>query len=29
MSIVIDVNNVGISFKRNRKRNFSVRELLL
>jgi len=29
MSIVIEVNNVGISFKRNRKRNFSVRELLL
>jgi ABC-2 type transport system ATP-binding protein len=29
MSNVIEVKNVGVSFRRNRKRNFSVRELLL
>jgi ABC-2 type transport system ATP-binding protein len=29
MSIVIDVKDIGISFKRNRKRNFSIREMLL
>jgi ABC-2 type transport system ATP-binding protein len=29
MSIVIDVKDIGISFRRNRKRNFSIREMLL
>ena len=29
MSIVIDVKDIGISFQRNRKRNFSIREMLL
>ncbi len=29
MSIVIDVKNIGVSFRRNRKRNFSIREILL
>ncbi len=29
MSVVIDVKNIGVSFQRNRKRNFSVREMLL
>ena len=29
MSIVIDVKDIGVSFRRNRKRNFSVREMLL
>ena len=29
MSVVIDVKNIGVSFRRNRKRNFSIREMLL
>jgi len=29
MSIVIDVKDIGVSFRRNRKRNFSIREMLL
>ena len=29
MSVVIDVKNIGVSFRRNRKRNFSIREILL
>ncbi len=29
MSIVIDVKDIGVSFTRNRKRNFSIREMLL
>jgi ABC-2 type transport system ATP-binding protein len=29
MSIVIDVKDIGISFRRNKKRNFSIREMLL
>jgi ABC-2 type transport system ATP-binding protein len=29
MNIVIDVKDIGISFRRNRKRNFSIREMLL
>ena len=29
MSVVIEVNDVGINFRRNRKRNFSIREMLL
>jgi len=29
MTVVIDVKNIGVSFQRNRKRNFSVREMLL
>jgi ABC-2 type transport system ATP-binding protein len=29
MSVVIDVKNIGVSFIRNRKRNFSIREILL
>ena len=29
MSVVIDVKKIGVSFRRNRKRNFSIREMLL
>ena len=29
MSVVIDVKDIGVSFRRNRKRNFSIREMLL
>ena len=29
MSTVIDVKDIGVSFRRNRKRNFSIREMLL
>jgi ABC-2 type transport system ATP-binding protein len=29
MSIVIEVKDIGVSFRRNRKRNFSIREMLL
>ena len=29
MSVVIDVKNIGVSYRRNRKRNFSIREILL
>ena len=29
MSVVIDVKEIGVSFRRNRKRNFSIREMLL
>jgi len=29
MSLVIDVKDIGVSFRRNRKRNFSIREMLL
>jgi len=29
MSIVIDVKDIGVNFRRNRKRNFSIREMLL
>lgn len=29
MSIVIDVQDIGVNFRRNRKRNFSIREMLL
>ena len=29
MSIVIDVKDIGVSFRRNRKRNFSIREMFL
>ena len=29
MSVVIDVKDIGVSFIRNRKRNFSIREMLL
>ena len=29
MSVVIDVKNIGVCFRRNRKRNFSIREMLL
>ena len=29
MSVVISVKDIGVSFRRNRKRNFSIREMLL
>jgi ABC-2 type transport system ATP-binding protein len=29
MSVVIEVKDIGVSFRRNRKRNFSIREMLL
>lgn len=29
MSIVIDIQDIGVNFRRNRKRNFSIREMLL
>ena len=29
MTVAISVKDIGVSFRRNRKRNFSIREMLL